>query len=183
MNETDNQTEEDVSWINFRLTIQQVILLWCLTIQVFSIDFVQVYDAEAMWVSPGSFHCLIVIYSSLIICEYIPEYTLDNAFPTLWQSGVWATSWFWPPSSAPLRWGQQGTSWSGTWPCLTSACVLSPCPWLWWVRSEHFGQDMLMTLSRKCNLTSEWSPHRPIDKAEPTMSGKEDGHLLVALLW
>ena len=28
---------------------------------------------------------------------------------------------------------------------------------------------------------SEWS-HRPIDKAEPTLSGREDGHLLLVLL-
>ena len=35
----------------------------------------QVYDAEAMWVTPESFHCLMIIYSSLIICEYS---TLSN---------------------------------------------------------------------------------------------------------
>ena len=93
MNETANWTEEDASiasWINFRLTIQQVsfksgskslnIYLNC---HVFDQQkYEQVYDAEAMWVTPESFHCLMIIYSSLIICEYslhsaIPEYSIQ----------------------------------------------------------------------------------------------------------
>ena len=95
MNETANWTEEDASiasWINFRLTIQQV--SFKSESKSFNIylnyhyhvfdqqNCEQVYDAEAMWVTPESFHCLMIIYSSLIICEYslhsaIPEYSFQ----------------------------------------------------------------------------------------------------------
>ena len=146
MNATGNWTEEDPSWINFRLTIQQVFYSSLdprnlILSNVFDQQKCeQVYDAEAMWVTPESFHCLMIIYSSLIICEY-------STFSNTWvlftmfygQSGVWATSWSWPPFSAPLRWGRPGMSSSGTSPSLTSVCVLSPCPWPWWVRTFiHF---------------------------------------------
>ena len=112
------------------------IFVWCLTIQVLSRFMTQrpcgsLKSHSTVWWSSTPLSLYVSNLHSAI-----PEGTLHKVFPMLWQSGVWATSWFWPPSSAPRRWGQQGMSWSGTWPCLTSVCVLSPCPWLWWERTR-----------------------------------------------
>ena len=111
---------------------------WCLTLQVF---FHRI--SSGLWCRGhvGLSRVIPLSDSHLLLSHYMWVHTGVHSRQSIsdfivWQSGVWATSWFWPPFSVPRRWGQQGMSWSGTWPCLTSVCVLSPCPWLWWERTR-----------------------------------------------
>lgn len=137
MNETENRAEEDASWSNFRLTIQQVLFMSGYS------DVSLTNTSRFMMQRPcGSLRSHSTVWwSSIPLSLYVSAlHSIQQHLSTsvIWQSGVWATCWSCPPSCAPPRWGRLGMFSSGTWPSLTSACVWWPCPLLWWGKHQSF---------------------------------------------